>query len=241
MQKQVQLFNGTEIVSAFEQVEMINYLIRNMLEDVNPKNKLIAERMQLIDNGICYMLSIEWLRLIHTNGDWRNFCNFSLNSQGNLELTKNEIAYYTQLADNFYQYAQLSEPGTRIFQRTFLQANVENCSNFRIDEKLVPICFGEGSPITVKKAMDIQKKLASFINSLNNYLQSHANAKLLIGIFFTDGTDYYGHELAMYKNNNDLYFFDCNYGLYQITDMNVFFNELWNHYNIYKAEITEIV
>ena len=240
MQKEMKLFNGTEAVALFEQGELIDAVIRNMLDD-NPKNKKVADRMLAIDGGICYMLSAEWLRLIHTNQNgWDKFCLHPRDNEGKIILTPSELSYYTQIANNFYTYSNLFDNSTKTtLQAAILGKNLDNCSCFEIDQKLVPICFGNVNA-TFRKAMDPQKKLTSLKNSMNNYFISHTNSKLLIGLYGNDGTDYFGHETAMFRNAGNYYFFDPNFGIFKITNMDIFLEDFWDTYNIQKVEITEI-
>ena len=241
MQKEMKLFNGTDAVALFEQGELIDAVIGNMLSD-NPKNKKVFERMQAIDGGICYMLSVEWLRLIHTNQEgFDKFCLHPRDKEGKIILTPSELAYYTQIANNFFEYTELFD-GTlkRILQHTILEKNLDNCSNFEIDMKLVPLCFGSKNAPNVKKAMDAQKKLISFNHSMNNYFISHTNSKLLIGLTGKEGNDYFGHETAMFRNAENYYFFDPNFGIFKVSDMHLFLEDLFNTYNIHKVEITEL-
>ncbi|MBD5106316.1 MAG: hypothetical protein HDT41_04985 [Lachnospiraceae bacterium] len=241
MQKNMKLFNGTDPVALFNQGELIDAVIRNMLDD-NPKNKKVADRMLAIDGGICYMLSVEWLRLIYTNQNgWDKFCLHPRDNEGKIILKPTELAYYTQIANNFYTYSDLFDDSTKTtLQDAILGKELRDCSNFEIDMKLVPLCFrSENAPI-VKKAMKPQRELTSLKNSMNNYFISHTNSKLLVGLYGNEGTDYFGHETAMFRNAENYYFFDPNFGIFKITNMDIFLEDFWNTYNIQKVEITEL-
>lgn len=236
------IFDGTIPIAQFNQGELIDAVIKNMLTN-NPKNQKTAERMLAINDGICYMLSMEWLRLIHTNQNgWDTFCLHPKDSKGKLIIDEKDIAYYTQIANNFYQYDEILNGALkRILQRTILEKNLDNCSNFEIDTRLVPLCFGSQNSVIAKKAMEPQKKLASFRNSMASYFIGHTASKLLIGLFGYDGSDCFGHEAAMFHNAGDYYFFDCNYGIFKIQNMDLFLQDFWNTYQIQKIEITELV
>lgn len=75
---------------------------------------------------------------------------------------------------------------------------------------------------------------------MNNYFTSHTNSKLLNGLFGLNGADYFGHETAMFRNAGNCYFFDPNYGIFRITNIDSFLEDFWSTYHIQKVEITEL-
>ncbi len=134
MQKAMKLFNGTEAIALFEQGEIIDTVIANLSNGSSDDQK-VTERIRAIEDGICYMLSVEWLRLIHTNQNgWDKFCLHPRNNEGKITLTPSELAYYTQIANNFFEYTELLDGDSRrILQKTILEKKSDNCSNFEID------------------------------------------------------------------------------------------------------------
>lgn len=56
-----------------------------------------------IDGGICYMLSMEWLRRIMEDDPIADFNNLCLNDEKERE---KKLAYFKQIANNFFGYAR---------------------------------------------------------------------------------------------------------------------------------------
>lgn len=236
------IFNDSTLILDFYQGEILDVLCQSLIDESGSGKPEVGEFMASIDDGICYMLSIEWLRLITSEGDWQNFCNFP-HSGGKLQMEPKDLAYYMQIARNFQRYDNLYGGSfMRELQNLILEKNLENCSNFTIDEKLVPLCFGS-APVQVKQPSAAIKSPTALSHALQTYFSGHPQGCLLIGIYGTDSSnETFGHEAAFAVYNGTIYFFDCNYGLYEIdiTHMDTFVLDLWTEYNMKKAELTGI-
>lgn len=240
---QMKLFNGTTPLVQFKQSELIAKIIENLSLN-HSKDIKAEERINEIKNGICYMLSVEWLRLIYTNTEkWKTFCFHQRNNTGEIVLTPPEIAYYTQISNNFFTYSKLFDDSTKTtLQAALLGAEIKECTYFQIDEKLVPLCIDkrEGLHIQVQKAIEPQNTIDALKRNLQAYLNTHSDCTLLIGLRGFNKGEYFGHKTAMYHNADGIYFYDPNFGIYQITDLNEFLQDLCNTYHTVLIRITEV-
>lgn len=248
MQKEIKLFKGTTALIQFKQRELIDKIIENLSTNKS-KDMMVEERITAIRGGICYMLSVEWLRRIYAdNGKWNTFCFHQLNDEGNIILTSSDLAYYTQIANNYFTYSKLFDDSTKTtLQAALLGTEIEHCSYFQIDEKLVPLCLEkkEGFHIQVQKAIEPQFNIDTLKRDLQAYLKSHADSKLLVGLrgsYLADSSTvkYFGHKTAMYRNADGIYFYDPNFGLYQVNDLGDFLQDLWDTYHTVLVRITEV-
>jgi len=193
----MKLGNRKNKITEFNQSEIIQNL--NGILDENQYNS--------IRNGICYMLSMEWLRLFVIGPS--GLPNFAPN---------NEIEYYKMIAldyitySGFIKYANIIIDPSEFKKDPILRADVyanldkelgENCSNGKL-------------------------KFKSFFNITNcdNFI-SNISAINKYALFRFDWLDKdnknVAHMTAFIRIDGVLYFFDPNFGIFKIysPDMNI--------------------
>lgn len=169
-------------------------LITTLLEELNDVTAK-GQRQEFakgIKCGICYMLSLEWLRLIITGDDrWRN--NFGQVSDND----KAALGYYKQIANNFLAYAK---------RKNGLDEVLKKLSTLEDDKVLVEL--GTANAATLKD-YDVT---AGSADKLADALFRGEN--LMFIRLVLQGS---GHRVAAYRlNETTLYFYDPNIGTIQI-------------------------
>lgn len=152
-------------------------------------DKLQQQEKKEIEDGICFMLSIEWLRQIIENGgitaELKKF-NQGLDTADANE-RKRTLAYYKQIANNFFAYNREDEGEIPRKRETAWENDlfVSLCSNKRL-KSLVTCQSSDAAQL---------KKHYDACGEKGNYY--------LIGFFCTGG----GHEMAFTIDEKGKYWF----------------------------------
>lgn len=171
------------------------YTIKRLLKKWNKTGvkEVDEEFKNSIENGICYMLSMEWLRLIvKGNPAWNNEygMDYDVDENG---------AYYKQIANNYVAY--FSDNGTA-------EKLVPNWNNKQVAEKLIPL--GTGKDLKTKEyIIDPAKDLC-------DKLFEEGNKYMFIELNMADG----GHAVAAYREEKVFYLFDPNFGVIEVQEGN---------------------
>lgn len=213
-------------------------IIKAIEEDYQKEdNKEALKQVNYISRGMCYMLSIEWLRLIHetllddhsgqTLPDWKlefgTIAHFS---------TPQGLAYYKQIANNFIAYKKRNTD-----EYACITHKIEEGKDIKIDDDKAFVEVCTKGRLEVKNFNYPLDK-----NGLVDKIMEGAPF-MLLGIYFSKGA----HEAALYYKGNEkkIYFFDCNAGIYEITAQDeaelrskvvTLVDEMWTTYGVEKAD-----
>lgn len=201
----MQLINGTTGIEEFSQGRVIDALLGNLPE----------KHHNYIQNGMCYALSLEWA------------CGARLATPAQIAsllpyvpvgpFQESTLSYYKQIANNFIAYCDTLDTTFGADSRKLLAgaAKLPSKKLFEIDRYM----------------MDLWSRQT--IQLLDNYDFSHRDEfetiaglpyrTLLMGIDLQGGG---GHEVAFISNGAGLYFFDPNFGVYDVNNAAVLFDSL---------------
>lgn len=171
-----------------------NGIIKKILKDMPQEAHGYLENQfyNKVKNGICYMLSMEWLRLIISNSDlnWKEFGE---------NIIDTKPVYYKQIMTNFYTYATRDD--VAVLTKTLLYNDI------RMDKVLVNLCMNKIAGVTNEKIVDTESDFANrIIGGNNKYFFVRLEMKRA------------AHQIALYKEtDNKLYIYDPNIGIISIS------------------------
>lgn len=148
-----------------------------------------------IEGGICYMLSMEWLRLIITGNDqWKQFG----------EITgEKDIIYYKQIAQNFCMY--LDDAKNNLTD--YLTNGASNNSK-SVDEEFVKLCMAGAAEVTGERQVATAEEMAKAIT------EDKSEKYFSVRLIMKEGA----HRVAAYREDKvTLYFYDPNRGIINVT------------------------
>lgn len=217
------------------------FIQADLLEKLKPCYGASAEdkeAYECIKDGICYMLSIEWLlKLMETpNAYPDSIYNTQFENQ-------KVLMYYKQIANNFYKYASdykftfqkiAGHPGSEQ-----LQGN----SMVDIHNKFVASC--SNSKYLVENSYGIYN---SPVDLTNVYTGNCALLLCLNVIPLNTSVNGFAHAMAIWRYQNKNYFYDPNQGVFQVSDLSNIVGEIIAGYTAYvpngasaKLTITKII
>lgn len=175
------------------------------------KLQLSEENFEKIKNGICYMLSMEWLnKFVQAPSDYPKYDEVNENT----DLLDGCLAYYKQIAMNFIHYLDLLET-TSEFKLVLKGAFAPNGSLKPdvLNKELGKLC--SRNKLDFLNYKDFCNKTDFIDAAVGNLIEKYA----LFGFFFLRGPkrEKVGHMTAFVRVNGILYFFDPNYGIYKLT------------------------
>lgn len=178
------------------------------------------ETIEKIKGGICYMLSIEWLLKLLEQP------NVYPASVYDTQFDNSETAmYYKQIADNYYKFSadwgytfesRAGHPGAEKMAGTHM---------VEIDRRYVELCSKE--KYTVPNTFN-QFTSAADITGLYG-----GNCALLLYLNVIPNTPTvqgFGHEMALWRYNNQSYFYDPNEGVFNLPDCSRIIGEIMDGY-----------
>lgn len=187
------------IIVKGDQSKIIDLIIEKhqVLSEHKDKRKIC----DLIRCGMCYALSMEWLRSVHLNiNEW-------MSGFGSTEhyLTGTNDTYYLQIASNFASYARLDQQGVRA---ALTEEFGENMRHEQFQAELLKLFSGglfSGFHL-VGKASNAPNEMALKLCNQSNLFS--------IGVKFAQG----GHRVAAYcdEENKTFYFYDPNFGVTKV-------------------------
>jgi len=182
--------DGWMNVQKAPQGKLITTLLKEM-NDVQVQGQR-EEFAKGIKGGICYMLSLEWLRLIITGDDgWRN--DFGQIADGD----KAALGYYKQIADNFLAYAE---------RKNGLNGVLKAIHTLADDRILFELGTAKAGTLKAKDTT------INPVDELAKALLGGENL-MFIRLVLEEG----GHRVAAYRlNETTLYFYDPNIGTIQV-------------------------
>ncbi len=177
------------------------------------------ERITVIQDGICFMLSINWIECLITGKSiFYDLCDAI---DHNTPLTTDQKKYLEQIGNNFCTYAENivhtipDFPATGIFD-IYYPATIANVHNF-----FTTNCISKNAAL-ISTANPIPTTAAIFANYFQDIATRYSRSFHLLTL--SSATE--GHSVAIYQTSTNLYFFDCNYGEYTITNLEKLFTEL---------------
>lgn len=181
-----------------KQGDTIKYILENAgMKDVPEIASLEKKFKKAIENGICYMLSMEWLHLIVTGKpEWAT-------TYGTMDDVQRNTAYYKQIATNFFALADKS-------------LGVKNqvigglsYSSIQADSEFVALSMRGAAKVVGEQVANSADELAGAM----------VNGKQLM--FIRLGLNGGAHQVAAYRESDTcLYFFDPNYGTIKVSAAN---------------------
>ncbi len=210
-----------------------NHQLKNYETDHNAilsviKNEISSqllgpERISIIQDGICFMLSINWIRcLIRDDPTFHDLCD-DINNQKNspnkkVTLTNPEIYYLKQIGNNFCAYAESIRPTVPNFPAASIFDIGFPCTQINVHNFFATNCISKkAKPLSTAPTTALE-----FTTYFQNVATKYIDAFHLLSLI--SGTE--GHSVAIYQTYNILYFFDCNCGEYTITNLTELFTEL---------------
>ena len=167
-------------------------IIKKILKDLPVTQKELIEKNfeGCVEGGICYMLSMEWLRLIvNEESSWKKFGTDY----------KSNLAYYKQIMTNYYEYA--TDGKTLV--------NVTSFRDIEMDRGMVELCMKNAASVPREKIADSYNELADAIagGDIDNR-------------FFFIRLEMGGsaHQVAAYLSSvAKIYFYDPNFGVISVS------------------------
>lgn len=199
------------------------------------------EYQRVVTGGICYMLSMEWLRLIVT-GEARSIWGDDF---GMLEDVKKQPAYYKQIMNNFYAYASEMKVTVKVNgkmkEMTILEAltGTNNYADIAIDKELVSLCMKQAAQVTGEAIFTSEDEMADNMDR---------GRLMFIGLDFLIKENLEenivehpeGHQVAAYRESETvMYFFDPNIGTIKAegttpdelkVKVRKLVNDIWHYY-----------
>lgn len=218
-----ELRNRAGLMASFSQGELIEQLkgeYGSLQED--------RECVELIQGGICYMLSLEWLRQLKS-------VEPALIYDSNFSDAKVR-AYYKQIANNYREYSKGFSD--KFADRTNMSKNAYEKLR-ELDERYAELCSvqkytvkeNEGPFHKSKKENPAQGKM---ITNLTNKSISGGHAILIyLNVHEQAGRAAFGHEMAIWcqhENSQKYYFFDPNFGVFEVDDLASLFADIFSEY-----------
>lgn len=177
------------------------------------------EAYECIKEGICYMLSVEWLlKLMKTP---KAYPSSIYDTQFD---NQKVLMYYKQIANNYYKFASDYK---LTFQRTAGHPGSELLPGNQmvdIDNKFVGLC--SNSKYSVINSNDYNSP-----TDLTNVYTG--DCALLLYLNVNAGADSFAHEMAIWRHENKNYFYDPNQGVFQLSDLSNIVGEVIAGYTAY--------
>ncbi len=176
------------------QSDTIDLILNNL--KIKGCSTLKKEYKKGIEYGICYMMSMEWMRLtaVYTNEKiWKE-------DFGSRDHVENELKYYQQIASNYFSYAS-EQYGVK----PYLVWN-NNYESMETDKNFVE--FGTGKQLKVTAEADAYNPEQMADQLLNSEKWMFIRLNLVNA----------AHQIAAYRKDNlTLYVYDPNIGTIEIT------------------------
>lgn len=161
-----------------------------------------AQRAEDIRGGICYMLSMEWIRRVVTSGI--NVGTINFNDPTNVD---NNLEVYGQIANNFHSYVQNlnAQSGRAADVKLAVEEATRRhlTSKTEINALFVEMCSGGElkAPITT---------METNCDALTQQFNAEKPQYFLLGFSWKNG----GHRMAGVRlNDGRIVFYDPNYGV----------------------------
>lgn len=167
-------------------------IIEKILKDLPVTQKELIEKNfeGCVKCGICYMLSMEWLRLIiNDDASWKKFgADYETN-----------LAYYKQIMNNHYTYATDAKS----------LVNVTSFRDIEMDRGMVGLCMKNAASVP-------REKIANSYNELADVIAGGDIDNRLFFIRLEMGGS--AHRVAAYLSSvAKIYFYDPNFGVISVS------------------------
>lgn len=167
-------------------------VIKKILKDLPVTQKELTEKdfERNVKGGICYMLSMEWLRLIiNEDASWKHF-------GADYETT---VAYCKQIMNNYYAHAT----------NGYTLSNMASYRDITMDRSMVELCMKGAAAVPREIIADNYDELADVIvgGDIDNRL-----------FFIRLEMGGAAHQVAAYLSSvSKIYFYDPNFGVISIS------------------------
>lgn len=206
-----EIINGANIVCEFSQGKILK-----MIDD---QLAMAEEHKAIVEHGICYMLSLEWLRCaIGGSKDLAHFLNLGDDHKVKPKFDTVACAYFKQVANNFIAYSDRLKNQFRVSAVDFLKDIVTLPSGItypEIDNYFADLCSGKR--INFDKA-----ESTGNADLFNRVLTGQGDRMFFLRLVLTEG----GHRIAFINKGDTLNLFDPNYGVYKVDDAKMLFTSL---------------
>lgn len=200
-----------------------NFSQSELLEKLIPTygaGNLEKQMAKDINAGICYMLSVEWLRRLFELPQAYPDSVFDSRFE-NAKI----LVYYKQIANNYCKYFEDFEYTCKFVSR-YPSAETFERNAAKIDKKYVSYCFKDNTHITVSTtgpytSSDDLNTVFYGSNALLIYLNVKPNSIAENG---------FAHEMAIWNYDSKHYFFDPNIGVYRLNDLSDIVSDIKQSY-----------
>lgn len=203
-----------------------DYIIEKVSESLGEDKRSLMEKED-IRRGICYMLSMEWLRSIIKDGPTDRLMAF--NEQATVD---RELPYYKQIANNYFVYAQNVSAGWKaltgqpvdiaVLMGEALKGELNTMQ--KINALFVELCSDKKlAGQATRMFADKQEFATDFRTVQPEYL--------LFGFRRTVGGASEGHKMACVRvKDGKLLFYDPNFGVQKADDIGDVTEFVYNTY-----------
>lgn len=225
----------------YNQNEIINLLIPEYGD--TPKQQTVFDE---IKKGMSYMLSVEWLlRLLEDNRLSPNQV-FPDTDKEPGTYSVSALIYYKQLADNYYKYIEDIKKTQRHHMFHLLEEYITNKEFIDTNKRYVELCSYSASTVSHGDYFVIRHyKLPDSVSNtdvakITDALTNDTGLLLSLHICFNNAAFNYTHSMAVWQHENTYYFFDPNYGFYQLDNIMKLADIIKNHYANEHNEATHV-
>lgn len=176
-----------------EQSDTIERILNGM--KIKGCSALKKEYKKGIEYGICYMLSMEWMRLTAVSANERVWQE----DFGSIGHVNSELRYYQQIANNYFAYAS-DQYGVKPYLVW------QNYASIETDKTFVELGTGKQLKVTAEAEAYNPEQMADRLLNSEKWMFIRLNLNNA------------AHQIAAYRKNNlSLYVFDPNIGTIEIT------------------------
>lgn len=190
-------------IKAFDQSILLNALQKEYAK--TPNGKQIFTQLK---DGICYALSIDWLRQLLEAGK-----NIPDTIPANYT-SGTPLLYYKQIANNYYKFALDFDRTTGYLNLGLPAAGIAEAVRHHghdfincMDTRYTELCTG--GQATVASTIDCSSR-ATLRYELEQALASGRECRMMVWL----STTAFAHEMAVYIRAGVLYFYDPNSGIH---------------------------
>lgn len=207
-----------------------------LLHELQPSYAIRPTDYALISGGICYMLSMEWLRCLFETPDVYPASIFFNNFED-----ANNLMYFKQIANNYCKFSADYEYNYPILTTVSPYPSIADIPQSGgsimedVDRWYVSLCSNKKMQVVDCTYSDQVHALATRMTSLRP-----GCGMLLWLTVYESGTDAnnhtypgFAHEMALWRDKKgELYFFDPNEGVFTVKDAYTLAQEILSYANI---------
>lgn len=214
-------YGKQNLKQTFTQSELLK-----QLEPLYSGSETDPASLEMISGGICYMLSMEWIRqlIVEKPGPPASIFNNDFTSQANLD-------YFKQVANNYctfsgsYDYTFFS--AVSYYPSAAAIPKVGRSIMESVDRHFTELC-SNGNMEVAKSEL---KNAPNLAGAQFKALQKEHGMMLWLQVYGSGETfEGLAHEMALWRTAEDvLYFFDSNEGVFEVNDTDRLAEEIFSY------------